>query len=315
MTKMFISDAKMSLGSALLKRLWISQTLGIPWKEVRLGRRGNPKHGKPCAVDAHGKPIEGIDFNISHQNGLVTFVGYDGRAAQRPSSRGYMSMPSDSHVTVGTDIVCVNERDDYRTIDEEGLDGWVDIYDSIFSDEERWSMKYDIDYITLLDGTILTHHDLGRHDRCIARNKDITLKTPSGRTADFSSELLIEAKLRRFYAYFCYKESYIKLSGEALLAPWIKECEFFNVRSPKPGTPPRCSTHGVWGEQVEDVEVHLHGKEVKNVRMKLQAFEEDFMIGTAIQGDIQGVEMSPFETLNLDSQVIQYAHDNLFEMA
>lgn len=309
MGKMFIADAKMSLASALIKRLWISQTLGIAWKDVHLGRRGNRTHGKPCAVDKDGIPIEGIDFNVSHQAGLVTLIGWDGRSQRKPGFGGYMSKLEE--VMVGTDIVCVNERDDYRTIDAEGLDGWVDIYDSIFSDEERWSMKYDVDYVTLLDGTILESRDLGRHDRCIARHRDITVTSPQGEPRTFSSEQLIEAKLRRFYAYFCYKESYIKLSGEALLAPWIKQCEFFNVRSPKPGTPARCSTHGVWGEQVDDVEVHLHGEEVTDVRMRLQAFGEDIMIGTAIQGDIQGITISSFQPLALEKDVLKYAQDNL----
>lgn len=312
MNKMFIADAKMSLASALIKRLWISRTLGIAWKEAYIGRRGDEKHGKPCAVDEYDIPIPGIDFNVSHQNGLVTLIGYDGRAAQRPGSSSYVSSSRDLNVTVGTDIVCVNERDDYRTIDAEGLDGWVDIYDSVFSDEERWSMKYDVDYVTLLDGTILSSQDLGRHDRCIARHKDISLTTPQGRSLTFSSEQLIEAKLRRFYAYFCYKESYIKLSGEALLAPWIKDCEFSNVRSPRPGTPARCSRHGTWGEEVDDVEVHLKGRPVTDVRMKLQAFEENFMIGTAIQGDISDIEIAPFRDLDMENDVLEYAQDNLW---
>ena len=48
-TKMFIADARMSLGSALLKRCFVSKTLGIPWKDVRFGRKGDSKHGKPVA--------------------------------------------------------------------------------------------------------------------------------------------------------------------------------------------------------------------------------------------------------------------------
>jgi 4'-phosphopantetheinyl transferase len=130
-----------------------------------------------------------------------------------------------------------------------------------------------------------------------------------------NSEQLIDAKLRRFYTYFCYKEAYIKLSGEALLAPWIKALEFFGVRSPKPGVKPRCSTHGVWGEEVDDVEVHLHKKEVSDVKMKIQAFEEDFMISTAMQGDVEGLKVPGFTTLNVDSDVMRYAQQNLNQMS
>jgi 4'-phosphopantetheinyl transferase len=213
---------------------------------------------------------------------------------------------------VGVDIVCVNERESATTtIDMEGFDGWVDIYDSVFSDEERWSMKYDVDKVTLLDGTTLNAHEIGRHDRCISRHKSIDLTTPTGRKVSFSSELLIDAKLRRFYTYFCYKEAYIKLAGEALLAPWLKQLEFFNVRSPKPGNPARCSTHGVWGEEVDDVEVKMHGKPVDDVRMKIQAFEENFMLSVAIQGNVEGLKIPPFQTLNLHKDVLAFSNDYL----
>lgn len=316
-TKMFIQDARMSLGSALLKRLFISKTLDIPWKDVGLARKGDPKHGKPCAVDVVGRPIEGIDFNVSHQAGLVALIGWNGKKRHRytPAGgiEGYISPSTnfEPDVMVGVDIVCVNERDDYRTIDAEGLDGWVDIYDFVFSDEERWSMKYDVDYVTLLDGTILGRDEIGRHDRCIQRNKQIALTTPHGKDVKFNSDLLVDAKLRRFYTYFCYKEAYIKLAGEALLAPWLKQLEFFNVRSPKPGTVARCSTLGQWGEEVDDVEVHMNGQEVEDVKMKIQSYEESFMISTAIQGEINGLRVPSFKKLDLRSDILAYAHKHL----
>ena len=167
-------------------------------------------------------------------------------------------------------------------------------------------MKYDVDYITLLDGSILGRDDIGRSDRCIARNQDISLTTPAGRKFNFNSECIIDAKLRRFYTYFCYKEAYIKLAGEALLAPWLKQLEFFNVRSPKPGQQARCSTHGRWGEEVDDVEVHMHGRPVDDVRMKVQAFEENFMLSTAMQGDIQGLKVPGFKSLDLETDVLKF---------
>ena len=57
-----IADARMSLGSALLKRLFVHKTLGIPWKDIRFGRKHDPKHGKPIALlvpPEHGPaPVE-----------------------------------------------------------------------------------------------------------------------------------------------------------------------------------------------------------------------------------------------------------------
>jgi 4'-phosphopantetheinyl transferase len=168
-------------------------------------------------------------------------------------------------------------------------------------------MKYEVDYVTLLDGTTLTREELGRHDRCMQRNKQISLTTPSGRDVTFNSDLVVDAKLRRFYTYFCYKEAYIKLAGEALLAPWLKQLEFFGVRSPKPGVVARCSTHGQWGEEVDDVEVHMNGQEVMDVKMKIQAFEECFMISTAIQGQIAGLKVPGFTKLDLGVDIMAHA--------
>jgi len=172
-------------------------------------------------------------------------------------------------------------------------------------------MKYDVDYVTLLDGTTLNSDDIGRHDRCIQRNKNISLTTPAGKDVSFSSDLLVDAKLRRFYTYFCYKEAYIKLAGEALLAPWLKQLEFFNVRSPKPGVPARCSTAGQWGEEVDDVEVHMNGTEVDDVKMKIQSFEENFMLSTAIQGEVAGMKVPSFRKLDLKTDILAYAHKHM----
>lgn len=316
-TKMFIQDARMSLASALIKRLYVSKTLDIPWKDVALARKGDQKHGKPCAVDTKGRPIEGIDFNVSHQAGLVALIGWKGSNRHKYNHvggiEGSLSSPDretfESDVMVGVDIVCVNERDDYRTIDVEGMDGWVDIYDFVFSDEERWSMKYDVDYVPLNDGSILSKEDLGRHDRCVKRHQNIRLNTPTGKDVSFSSNELIDAKLRRFYTYFCYKEAYIKLAGEALLAPWLKNLEFNNVRSPKPIQDSASSTK--WGEEVEDVEVHLNKSTVEDVRMKIVAFESNIMLSTAIQGRIEGVQVPAFTMIDLRRDILSYAHTYL----
>ncbi|KEQ67509.1 4'-phosphopantetheinyl transferase [Aureobasidium melanogenum CBS 110374] len=291
--KIFIPDARMSLASALLKRLYISRALNIPWKDVKIARKGDPTHGKPCAALPDGS-FAHIDFNVSHQAGLVSLVGWNPPAGNSKTA------------LVGTDIVCVNERDDYRTIDQEGFDAWIDIYEDVFSDAERWDMKYNIDYITLLDGRTIEGNLLGRIDRCVHRNKPLSITLPSGETHSFSSDLLIEAKLRRFYTFFCYKEAYIKLAGEALLAPWLKDLEFQNVKSPKPGTVARCSTYGTWGEKLSDVEVVLHGEKVEDVKMTIQAFEEDFMLAVAVQG-LQGLEAPGFTKLDLESDVIAFA--------
>jgi 4'-phosphopantetheinyl transferase len=330
----------MSLGSALLKRLFVHKTLGIPWKDIKFGRKRDPKHGKPIAllppISPHSSsPIPApLEFNVSHQAGLVALVG---------------CKSTDLDAELGVDIVCVNERNDYRVIDEEGFDGWVDIYSEIFSHEESFDMKYNADSFPLLDGTLVTPTMLQplRHDRCTRRNQMLRVALPSGEERTFDSDLLIDAKLRRFYTFWCFKEAYIKLDGEALLARWIPELEFRNVRAPRPGTVARCSTHGMWGERVGDVEVWFtkaskrstgkagacdsarsgpagvdasgwrdgECRKLEDTRMEIQAFGEDFMIGVAAKersGPLEGGGRLPevltnFRSLHFEEDVMAIA--------
>lgn len=292
----------MSLASALLKRLFVHQSLGIPWKDVRFGRKNDPKHGKPYALLP--SPQDGpapVEFNISHQAGLVALVG---------------CRTTELDVELGVDIVCVNERNDYRVIDEEGFGGWIDIYVEIFSQEESFDLKYNADAFPLLDGTIVTPEMLGRHDRCTTRNQQLDITLPSGEKRTFDSDLLIDAKLRRFYTLWCYKEAYIKLDGEALLAKWIPQLEFKHVRAPRPGTIARCSTHGTWGERVSDAEIWFtkdgKSKRLEDTRVEIQALEEDFMIGVAAKeryGNKLPDVLTKFRGLHLEEDVMSVARN------
>ncbi|OCL08469.1 4'-phosphopantetheinyl transferase [Glonium stellatum] len=289
--KYHIADAKMALGSALLKRLFVSKSLGLPWSDIRFGRRRDPQHGKPCCLLPDGS-IAPIEFNVSHQAGLVALVGCQV-----------------ADMELGADIVCVNERNDYRVIDQDGFDGWVDVYQEIFSAEESWDMKYNTDPFKLLDGTEVTPAEIGRNDRCCTRDKELTVTLKSGEDRTFSSDLLIDTKLRRFYTFWCYKEAFIKLTGEALLAKWIKDLEFRNVRAPAAGTVARCSTLGSWGERVDDVEIWLHQRRLEDVKMEIQAFEEDFMIAIAAKpaSKLPLDNFPKFASLNLEQDILAVA--------
>lgn len=90
----------------------------------------------------------------------------------------------------------------------------------------------------------------------------------------------LDSRRRKFYTYWCLKEAYVKLEGEALLAGWLKEVEFRNVRVPTPGR-----GEGVWGEHVCGIEVWRGGMKEKETRMELWAWGPDFMVGLATKGD------------------------------
>ncbi|KAF2124304.1 phosphopantetheinyl transferase [Dothidotthia symphoricarpi CBS 119687] len=303
--KYHIADAKMSLASALLKRLFIHLTLSIPWSSITLGRKRDPTHGKPCALIASGTSSAPapVEFNVSHQAGLVVLVG---------------CRTDILDVDLGVDIVCVNERGgDLSMIDAEGWEAWVNMYAELFSPEESFDMKFNCDAFPLNDGTLITPDILGRHDRVCARGEALSVTLPNGQTRTFDSDLVIDAKLRRFYVFWAYKEAYIKLDGEALLANWIPQLEFKGVRAPRPGTPARCSTHGVWGERVGDTAVWFRHELLPDTRMEVCAFEENYMIGVAAKdrGWLGGVGregglpevLTGFVGLHLESDVLEVA--------
>lgn len=287
--KYFIRDAKLSLASALMKRLFVSESLGVPWSDVRFARKGDPVHGKPGHVFEDGT-FSPIDFNVSHQAGLVALVG-----------------TSSPNTDVGVDVVCVNERNDYRVIDKDGLGAWVDIYKELFSENELDDMKFASDQLDLPDGTTVTKEQLGQHVRCCKRGITISVDVASGQQKSFGSDLLVESKLRRFYTYWCYKEAYIKLAGEGLLADWIPKLEFRNVRAPKPESKMKTSSHGKWGEIVSDAEIWFRQKRLDNVSLSIQAFEEDYMISVATRPLLPPERKFHFKILDVEKDILPLA--------
>jgi 4'-phosphopantetheinyl transferase len=282
-----IEDKKMSLASYLLKYLVIAKTCTVPWSDIQIT---SGQYKKPC-YQPKDPNSPGIEFNVSHQAGIVVVAAHPGTS-----------------VKVGVDIVCVNERNDHARIDEKGFDAWVDTYEEMFSDRELNDIKYCVDTIQLEDGTEIGADQLGDLARCCSRHESMHVLLASGESRHFSSAVVVEAKLRRFYAYWSLKEAYIKMSGEALLAKWLRDLEFQNVRTPRPsqsqGTVPRGSRGGV----IRDVEVSFKRELVGNVSMELQAFEAQYMIATAISPATSNGSVFPdFETLDLDRDVYPWA--------
>ncbi|QDS72578.1 hypothetical protein FKW77_000943 [Venturia effusa] len=298
--KYHIADAKMSLASALLKRAFIARVTGLLWHDIEFTRKGHPVHGKPAwdppKFNTTGVPWPNVDFNVSHQAGLVTLVGVcvpDGEL-----------LPHEEAL-VGCDIVAPHERSDLEMIQTSDFEDYTSTFDQIFSDSELWDITYNLPShaVQLYNGQRLSDQELGRLDRVINTDQNCSVTMPDGRIESFPSDLIIDAKLRRFYTFFTLKESYIKLCGEGLLAPWLRELEFRNVSAPTPGTQARCSTSGTWGGktyggrpsvdymtggfsfasgQEEDLEIWRDGEEVHSVRTEVQSFEEDYMISAMI---------------------------------
>lgn len=240
------SDAKLSLGSNLLKHRAIANTCRVPWSEAVISEGANKK---PCY-----KPLaprtESLEFNVSHHGSLVALVGCPGES-----------------VKLGVDIVKMNWEKDYATVIKNGFEAWANIYEMVFSDREI---------------------------------KDIAEFVPP---AQRTQQDEIRAKLRHFYAHWCLKEAYVKMTGEALLASWLKDLEFRNVQVPLPASQMHATgqTGDDWGQTCGDVEIWFYGKRVVDVNLEIQAFREDYMIATASSS--VGMELSAFKQLDVERDV------------
>jgi 4'-phosphopantetheinyl transferase len=281
----------MSLASSLLKRLAIAKLRGVPWSQITLSRAAN---GKPCYVPKI--PGSGsIEFNVSHQAGIVTIVA---------------CLCAEGEVALGTDIVCVNERDDYARIEKEGFFSWVDMHSDVFSPSETQALKMDTTQLVLRLPEDLHFAGYARDAiaRCQYHSQRITWKDATDEIRETDAGVVIEAKLRRFYALWCLREAYVKMTGEALLAEWLQELEFRRYKTPSVAEEQKGSTDTSLepGEVVTDVEIYFKGKTVKDVVMELKAFGADYMVASAArarEADRSRVVFSGFTELNLEKDI------------
>ncbi|RFU73345.1 hypothetical protein TARUN_8906 [Trichoderma arundinaceum] len=103
-----------------------------------------------------------------------------------------------------------------------------------------------------------------------------------------------DKRLDYFYALWCLREAYVKMTGDALLAPWLHDLEMRYF------TPP--------GEQPPEgadkaLEVWFKGSKVTDVDVKLdRALGDEYMISTVVrrgEGDVS-LDVPPPENLDLE---------------
>ncbi|KAL9629963.1 MAG: hypothetical protein Q9204_004978, partial [Flavoplaca sp. TL-2023a] len=132
---------------------------------------------------------------------------------------------TDKNIQIGVDVVQIDTFKDLPRVRQEGWPSWVKTYEAVFSDREV---------------------------------RDITTWVPS---QFLNGDEMLKAKLRHFYAHWCLKEAYIKMTGEALMAPWLQDMEFRNVHVPRTArdmSNMECIED--WGEAISDVEVWHAGR-------------------------------------------------------
>ncbi|KPI40082.1 uncharacterized protein AB675_11522 [Cyphellophora attinorum] len=282
------ADRLMSLASALLKYLFIHRYARIPWDEVRISRTPDP-HRRPYWEPGAGSTGDfGLEFNVSHQNGVVVLLGCrtpdeQSQAYTAPITRVLNDsidgppLPENAHeqVRLGVDLACANEhgRTPADVTTQAKLDEWVDIFEEMFSDSCRQNMK--------------------------------TAAIPGAA----SSTDLVQQRFRRFYAFWALKEAFIKMVGEGLLADWLAKLEFENVQAPTPAKADDFPDDGFsWALQDEDelkwtppeqaikhIRASLYGKQLNDVNLSLVAFENDFLLATSMHGVQDATEGTPQE--------------------
>ncbi|TVY46762.1 4'-phosphopantetheinyl transferase NpgA [Lachnellula occidentalis] len=293
-----VKDAKMSLASHLLKHLVITKYCNVPWSKSKISRQ--PTHGKPCYIPEGIEDHMHMDFNVSHQAGIVSLIAAIG---------------FENQVDVGTDVVCANERliQDYSNIDKEGFFAWVDIHGDVFADSELQDMKLSpvsAESVGILGGEV-EGYAKDTLSRCQWRNKKLDIKVVKAdgvpESVELSSNVVLNAKLRRFYAMWCLRETYIKMTGEALLASWLKDLEISNVQTPAAKDSADSSSLEI-GDVARDFKIVFKGKPVNDVNMELSALGPAYMIGGCVR---PSAVMGTWLELNLETDVLDIAEANL----
>ncbi|KAM7201903.1 hypothetical protein V8F20_004611 [Naviculisporaceae sp. PSN 640] len=291
-----VRDAKMALASSLLKHYAVSKLAPVPWRSSTITRDARTK---PIYRD----PVTGtqpVSFNVTHQAGLVALVAvahYQPPPSTQSTTPSPFTSPSPppslssgtatpsppppdvlpASVETGIDLVCTSERRarDHQILDTEGWSAFVDMHADVFAPGEAYYLKY-----------------------------QILSSIPSlfPRDAGLSLEQINDGKLRAFYALWALREAYVKLTGEALLAEWLKELEFVRFRPPLP-VPLSSDEQG--DQVIKKIDVKFRGRQVDDVNMCLKSLGEDYMICTAVRTparkeDGLGWDLGRYEVLRLE---------------
>lgn len=154
-------------------------------------------------------------------------------------------------LAIGVDIVSPSERRDrdHETLAKDGWPSFVDMHAEVFSPLEVKALK------------ILSF------DRNTPEGKDILL--------------------RWFYAIWCLREAYVKMTGEALLASWLRDLEIRNF------SPPGKSVAG-------PEEALMYGRRVEDVDIRLEDLDENFMVSSVVRRGKKGEGLDVKQWTSLD---------------
>ncbi|KAI5291787.1 hypothetical protein KEM52_000062 [Ascosphaera acerosa] len=272
-------DRQMSLASQLLKYLFVHKACRIPWDQIEISRTP-PPHKRPyydpstAWTTARPSPTARVEFNVSHQGYITALAGcqvpmpatqsrlMDGQSS--PTGTSSADMPQ-----VGVDITCIDDPTrrragtvtadkDRQAKTEEELLSFINMFSEVFSEREML--------------------DMGTRDASNYAQALPSRNSPSNTTS------AVAYRLRLFYTYWALKEAYIKMTGEALLAPWLRDLEFVDVEVPEPATnivaAGAPAPQSAFGPVERRARARLSGRDVENARLETVGFEKDYIFAT-----------------------------------
>lgn len=222
--------------------------------------------------DANKKPIY---QDVSGNQPVYFNVSHQAGIVTLASVSGY----DDGPVDVGVDVVCVSERRDrdHRMIKEEGWHRFVDMHADVFGQSEAGYLKNDV------------------------------LSSQTDMPPLIREEEIVDFKLRAFYTLWCLREAYVKMTGEALLAPWLKDLNFRNITAPKPAAHFK---QGVGDEEeiIREHDILFKGTKVDDANICLRSLGKDYMTCTMIRTpskkeDGLSWDIGPFEFIDIGTIV------------
>ena len=183
-----------------------------------------------------------------------------------------------ANLDVGIDVVCTGERRDrdHRAVRTEGWASFVDMHAEVF----------------------------GRREAAYLKGGDLLATQPPAR-----GEQLVDLKLRHFYTLWCLREAYVKMTGDALLAPWLGDLNFMRFRAPAPGAGGDDGLGGrgppAEGEAIATHEILFKGEPVTDANVCIRSLGPEYMVCTAVRTplrkeDALGLDLGSYEFLSIE---------------
>jgi 4'-phosphopantetheinyl transferase len=85
------------------------------------------------------------------------------------------------------------------------------------------------------------------------------------------------------------------MTGEALLAPWLRDLEFRKFKVPAANKEALLDDSDLLlGETTTEFDIYFKGEHVENVTMELQSLGCNYMVGTAVRNKDRGITLRKF---------------------